>query len=68
MNFCVHLQYNLPDIGAKNVLKFVENMEHIFFPLGPTVFEMQVALRVHCRTNDELSVGLNADLSTVACK
>lgn len=35
------------------------------YSLKSAVFEMQVALCVHCRTNDELSVVLNADLSTV---
>jgi len=50
-------------------LKFVEKCgTHIHFPVSPTVFEMQVALRVRCRTNNELSVVPNADLSTVACK
>jgi hypothetical protein len=51
------------------LLKFVEKYgTHIHFPLRPTVYEMQVALLVHSRTNDELSVVLNADLSTVSCK
>lgn len=51
------------------LLKFVEKYgTHIHFPLRPTVFEIQVALRAHCRKNDELSVVLNADLSTVAFK
>lgn len=50
-------------------LKFVEKYgTHIHFPLSRTVFEMQVALRVLCRKNDELSVVLNADLFPVTCK